>query len=155
MPAAEPETPPVATTVTLEGGRFELSSVPDTRLVIEAEAETGARVRAPVELKNGAASGVQLRFPRPGGIEGEVIDAHGRFVNRATVILVAPDGQQGPEVKMSGAAFEALGLNPGPWTLKVQAPGYVPAERHVLVLPGESTRVASVRDVSITLAPDE
>ena len=68
---------------------------------------------------------VSIVMPSAGGVDGEVRDAvTGRFLSGFAVVAHGPDGALAKMTKISGAAFELLGLVPGMWSIEVARNGY-------------------------------
>lgn len=138
----------LARVVTGLSGRFRLTGLPDQGVsLLVRHAQWPATT---VPARSGGDMLVQLQTP--GAIEGEVRErGNGRFVTGATVQAIGADGQAAGTVRMLGAGFQIGGLRPGPWTLRVGAPGYGVAERPIDVPPAPSAREPSVRDVIVEL----
>lgn len=142
----DPLAVPVTSATTDERGAFTLSRLPDAPLILRAQhAEYGVLSReiGPKETL------INVRFPIPGGVEGEIVDGQGRFVSGGTVSLVGADGLAGPPVQMSGAGFRALGIPPGRWTLEVVVPHYKTVQRVVEVPSATTARETSVKGLRV------
>jgi hypothetical protein len=148
-PAEPSQVPPLSATSTDRSGRFVLQNVPKHPFLVEVRhAAWPARSAVAVPGQE-----LFVDLPRPGAIDGEVRDrSSGAFVSTYRLTAVGPDGRAAVEVRTLGAGFELKGLLPGRWKLRVQAPGYLAAERTVDVPPGAGGRnEASVRDLRIEL----
>ncbi|MDX2021829.1 MAG: carboxypeptidase-like regulatory domain-containing protein [Deltaproteobacteria bacterium] len=146
---ADPSSEFVSTIANSEGN-FVFSSLPDGKaLTVRARHPELGSTALPV---GGTDKSVALRFLAPGGIEGEVVDARGRFVQDARVSLRSADGTLGPPVQMAGAGFRALGVPSGSWTLVVQIGDAPPAIQMPLeVPPAAQPGVASLRGIRVKL----
>ncbi len=142
----DPQAVPVTSATTTSGGAFTLKGLPQARLLLRAQhPQYGVLTH---ELTPSDKT-VNLKYPLPGGIEGEVVNASGRFVSGAQVTLVGPEGLPGPPVQMAGAGFRALGVPPGEWTIQVSLPGHVAEPTVVQVTSGESAREPTVKGIKV------
>ena len=129
-------------------GEFSFGELPnDKALVLNARHATFGSASKSIGVDDKT---VALQFQNPGGIEGEVVDERGRFVQGAQVSLQASDGSAGPAVQMSGAGFRCLGVPPGVWTLVVSSPQVKsPIRQTITVPPGTNAAVASLRGLRL------
>ncbi|MCG5055709.1 MAG: carboxypeptidase regulatory-like domain-containing protein [Myxococcales bacterium] len=146
----DPDALPLASAMSDSAGQFTLRGLPKEPLWLRAQNPSFGLLSSRVPEE---ATRLSLVFPRPGGVEGELLDDRGRFLSRGRVTLTGPEGLEGPPVLMTGAGFKALGLPPGTWTLKAEVPGFVPSERRVEVPSGASARAPSVTGLRIELRP--
>jgi hypothetical protein len=130
-------------------GKFKLTGLPRGTVIIEARHPEWPPLAVTAEV--GAAT--ELHLARAGGIEGEVREkGSGSFIAHYNIDVVGPEGRRPEKVEKQGAGFSMMGLQPGPWTVKVSAPGYAPAEQKLEVPPGLSKRDASLQGVRIELS---
>jgi protocatechuate 3,4-dioxygenase beta subunit len=129
-------------------GKFRLAGLPRGTVILEARHPEWPAQAVTVEV----GASVELRLSRPGGIEGEVREkTTGAFVARYQIDVVGPEGRRPDRLEKQGAGFVMMGLQPGPWTIKVSAPGYGPVEKVVDVPSGESRREPSIQGLRIEL----
>jgi len=84
-----------------------------------------------------------------GALRGEVQDATGARVPAAQVVVTAPGSALTRETAVNDRGeFRIEGLLPGPYRLRVTAPGFADASADVEVV------VSLVRDVTVTLKPE-
>ena len=73
--------------------------------------------------------GVCLAQQRTGSLRGHVTDELGALVVGATVTIIAADGTQKNVVSNNEGTYSFNSLPPGPYTLRVAAPGFSPYEK--------------------------
>jgi hypothetical protein len=149
----EMENPTIALTLTSAAtdstGRFRLRGLPTEPVILEVRHPDWPPVAAVARV----GERVSMQLSRPGGIEGEIREkGSGAFVARYELDLVGPQGRRPERIERQGAGFSALGLQPGRWEIKINAPGFAPAEQVVQVPPGASRREASLAGVLVELS---
>ena len=84
----------------------------------------------------------QLAFAqqRTGSLRGQVSDELGALVVGATVTVIAADGTEKTATTNAEGIYNVSALPPGPYTLRVAAPGFTPYEKTELTIaPGPRT----------------
>jgi hypothetical protein len=71
---------------------------------------------------------------RTGSLRGQVSDELGALVVGATVTLIAADGTQKTTVTNNEGTYNFNSLPPGPYTLRIVAPGFGPYEKSELAI---------------------
>ena len=142
----EPQAVPVTSATTASNGTYTATGLPDVPLLLRAQHPQLGVMTHTLKPSDQTA---HLKYPMRGGIEGEVVDANGRFVSGGHVTLMDADGMPGPTVQLAGAGFRALGVPPGEWIIKVEAPGFSPAETKVNVPSGKTERDVTVSRVRV------
>ncbi len=138
-------------TAEVKGGAFAFSNVAAGKLSLIAQARGPVSLQsAPVEV-TAPASGVTIQLPRPGKVEGRVVDRDGnRPIREFSAWLVTP-GRAQPGAPRSFTAddgrFVLENVQPGTFDLHVSAPGYVNGTTSdVEVAEGKSASVSVTLD---------
>src|SRR5215813_5682011 len=71
---------------------------------------------------------------RTGSLRGQVSDELGALVVGATVTLIAADGTQKTAVTNNEGTYNFNSVPPGPYTIRVVAPGFGPYEKTELAI---------------------
>lgn len=153
------DTDSIATATTDAGGHFRIMGIPSGRLAIEVRHPS-----YPLHRRTVTPSGlVVLDVAVPGGIDGSVHErATGAPVRQFAIEGRGPDGAT-ITVKRGVARrrtteetwrFSLRQLQPGPWTLRVQADGFLPLERTLEVPPASFPGEPSVRDLRLEIQRD-
>ncbi len=138
-------TNPPASTQTTEGGAFALRNVPAGKLSLLVEGTPPTLVQSdPVEV-TAPASGVVLKLPRYGRVDGRVVDRETEKGVREFTIVMQQTGGRGRMLppkpfRSDDGKFVVEDLAPGGWDLRVQAPGFSRGTASVVV---EEAKTAS------------
>ncbi|HJQ36192.1 MAG TPA: carboxypeptidase regulatory-like domain-containing protein [Thermoanaerobaculia bacterium] len=138
-------TNPPANTQTTEGGMFTLRNVAAGKLTLVVEGVPPTLVQGnPVEV-TAPASGVVLKVPRFGRVEGRVVDRETEKGVHEFTISLQQTGGRGRMLpprpfRSDDGRFVLEDLAPGNWDLRVQAPGFSRSSASVTV---EEAKTAS------------
>src|ERR1044072_4856637 len=91
---------------------------------------------------------VGLAQQRTGSLRGQVSDELGALVVGATVTIIAADGTQKNAVTNNEGIYSFNSLPPGPYTIRVVAPGFGPYEKTELAIAAGPT---TTHDVSLVV----
>src|SRR5688500_5255232 len=71
---------------------------------------------------------------RAGSLRGQVSDELGALVEGATVTVIAADGTQKNATTNAEGTYNFTALPPGPYTIRIVAPGFTPYEKTDLTI---------------------
>jgi len=131
-------------------GEFSFTDLPEQKaLVLVARNPALGTTSVAVSLTE---KSVVIQFASPGGIEGDIVDERGRFVQGAQVSIQSAEGNPGPPVQMSGAGFRVMGVPAGTWTLTVNTSQMQKPVSQLIEVPASAVPgVASVRGIKIKI----
>jgi hypothetical protein len=129
-------------------GEFSFTDLPEQKpLILIARSPNLGTAKLAVSL---AEKNVVIRFSIPGGIEGDIVDDRGRFVQGTQVSIQSAEGSPGPIVQMSGAGFRAINVPAGHWILTVKSSQLIkPVTQSIEVPPSTTPGLASVKGIKI------
>jgi hypothetical protein len=138
-------TNPPAMTQTTEGGAFALRNAPAGKLALIVEGLPPVVVQSEPAEVTAPASGVVLKLPRYGRIEGRVVDGETEKGVREFTITLQQTGGRGrvpppKPFRSDDGKFLIDDVAPGGWDLRVQAPGFSRGTASVMV---EEAKTAS------------